>query len=524
MDLRKSILKLILTALCGGALAAVFGFSYTARLSSHSGYFQVSVTDPGPDAKFASGRPRQTAVVVMDGLGYKEAQGMRALQHLGKLGQCRKTNVGTLSMSRPVYAVLSTGLEQDRTGARNNDDESPLAAQSIWELAHRAGLSVSGTSELSWWRELFPQGFTNYVMPPRQANFFVNAAHDSADLLLIHHVYIDEAGHDFGAGSPQYKQNVLRADEELEKFIDRLDLSKDLIVVTADHGHSLRGGHGGQQDRVVNVLTCYAGAGVLHQDAPPPMRTTAIAPSLALFLRLPFPAQMQAGKIEAEDDLDTLGQLVDRAAFSADYLHERQRTIESFRAQNQAQLSSWMPDSQGSWKLFYAGHREARRLRLILLPILVGAVLLWRARRGPGVLTCVSFLGMVFTALYALQVILRGSFDMTSIDSRHGFLTFTSILSAATFIGALILHVAIRRSLPVLILDLRTLLCVAIAGYVMHPIVFGYQVGFPLPAAPWFFFPYFATLALFCLSVLGLLIGAAGLPRSAASSRPARRG
>ena len=37
------------------------------------------------------------------------------------------TEVGPISVSRPVYAVISTGLEQDRTGARKNLDRSELA-------------------------------------------------------------------------------------------------------------------------------------------------------------------------------------------------------------------------------------------------------------------------------------------------------------------------------------------------------------------------------------------------------------
>ena len=63
-----------------------------------------------------------------------------SLARLAEVGQCRKTDVGALSLSRPVYAVLSTGLEADRTGARFNDDSSALAAESVWDVAREAGL------------------------------------------------------------------------------------------------------------------------------------------------------------------------------------------------------------------------------------------------------------------------------------------------------------------------------------------------------------------------------------------------
>ena len=97
---------------------------------------------------------------------------MPTLARLQERGQCRLTDVGSLPMSRPVYAVLSTGLEADRAGNRDNDDTGPLAAQSIWELARAAGLRVAAVSELPWWQELFPRGFDDYVLAAQSANYF----------------------------------------------------------------------------------------------------------------------------------------------------------------------------------------------------------------------------------------------------------------------------------------------------------------------------------------------------------------
>lgn len=530
MSIRPGLFFLCVCSLVGLAAAVPVGFTFSDRLSSHEGFYQVTVEDPlARSAKevpmkerLLSGRPRRTVVVVVDGLGYREALHMRSLAQLAAVGQCRKTYVGNPSMSRPVYAVISTGLEQDRTGVRNNDDMAPLAAQSIWDLARQASLSVSAVSELPWWQQLFPRGFSTYLMPERSADYFRLAP--PADLMLIHPIYLDETGHSFGAASAQYKDDVVRADRELSGLLATLDLTQDLILVTADHGHSLRGGHGGPQDRVANVLTCYAGRGVKRLGRAESMRTTSIGPSLALLLRLPFPAQLRAGAGPAEDGLDVLWQIAEPAAFPAGYLQERQAVVERFRAQNRSQLLAWLPQSGGSWSAFYDWHRQKQQtvaFLFVLTGMSVVALVLRELRRrtrpageagqrrDPSIwvgLGSLSWMALVYVAVYALQVLLRGSFDMTSIASRTEFIHFTVALSALCCIGAVLLHLLLRRCLLTLLIDLGGLLCVTAVAELAHPVALGWKLGFPVPGSEWIFFPYFVTLFLLCLSGVSLLV------------------
>src|SRR5262245_36717088 len=127
----------LLAVAVGSAIAR-----WEAQLSSdHRGFYLVSVADSfQPTPEDIRARPRRTFVVVFDGLGFEEASTMPAMNLLRSRGQCLKTHVGSFSVSRPVYAALSTGLEQDRTGARSNAIETPLAAESIWQIARQAGL------------------------------------------------------------------------------------------------------------------------------------------------------------------------------------------------------------------------------------------------------------------------------------------------------------------------------------------------------------------------------------------------
>lgn len=505
MDLRRHAWLLFLACAPGLAVPLVLGVGYADRLVAPAGLHTVHVDDRVP-AEPRVRRPRSATLVVLDGLGHEEAQRMPTVARMQARGQCRRTDVGSLPMSRPVYAVLSTGLEADRGGIRDNDDTSPSPAQSIWQLARADGMTVAGVSELAWWSELFPAGFDAFDLHGLSTNYFALAP--AADLRLIHPLYIDEAGHEFGAASPQYIESVARADRELGGYLDTLDLERDLLVVTADHGHSLRGGHGGLQDRVAHVITCFAGPGVRHLGAPGPMRSTSVAPALALLLGLPFPAEMRAG----DDELDLLADLVDPAAFPTDYLDDRRRGLERFRAANADQLRAWSPASEGSWDRFYA--LERARQRRGALPVLLGVLVLLalqaRAHRRPRpALFGLGFVVCFYLALFAGQVGLRGSFDLSSVAGREQFIGFTVTLSLLISLAAIGLHLLLRRDLIALLRDLAILALTGAVLCLAHPLAFGWRVGFPLPAPSLYFFPYFAAIALPVACGVALLFGLA---------------
>ena len=506
----------------GLAVSALVGGSWSDRLGDHRGLHLVAVPDKAPDrGALVRALPRRTVIVVFDGLGIEEAAAMPALAAVGRRGQCLRTYVGSLSVSQPVYAVLSTGLEQDRSGARNNEPPaSVLRAENLWAIARQAGLTVSAISEQDWWQRLFPAtaerpaAFSTYLVRPRAENFFANAA--PADVMLIHPLYVDEAGHEHGAASAAYRAAVARADQELAGFLGSFDFARDLLLVTADHGHSLRGGHGGQQPRIANVLTCVAGPGVRRDAEVGRMDATSVAPTLAVLLGLRFPAHMRAGVDAGDDDLDAVWRIVDPGALPAAYLNDRKEAVARFRDQNRAALRA-LPGAPPSWRWFYAQERAAQDRRVVSVGIagllILGLFARFPARPPwPGIgaaptrdaALCVAFVVLVYLALYVLIGALRGGCDPTSINTRTPFMLFSVQLSAAVLLGAGVLHLSVRRSLAALRADVLALVAVTIALSLGHPAALGWLLGFPMPA-PWLiFFPYFAALFLLTLSLLAL--------------------
>lgn len=519
MSQRRAALGLAAWCAVGVGASTALGVSYDTRHSSHAGFHLVRVHDAlGDVAGFT--RPRRTVVVVVDGLGHVEAEGMRSTARLAESGQCLDTDVGALSVSRPVFAVLSTGLEQDRTGARGNDDVTPLGAESIWDVARASGLRVSAVSELSWWGELFPHGFDEELVLPRADDYFELAP--DADVELVHPVYVDEAGHESGAASADYGDAVARVDDEIGRMLDTLDLERDLVVVTADHGHSLHGGHGGTQDRIAHVITCYAGRGVRASHARGAMRATSFAPALSLLLGVRFPSDMRAGG----DDLDTIFSIAEPSAFPPGYLAERRSTITRFRDENRARLEGWDPGSEGSWERFHDRARGWQVLRALPVLALILAALVHQARRhlrhdhARGAAFGTTFVLGLYAALYLTQLAVRGSFDLTSVSTGADFIAFTVLMALTWSSVFVLLHTRARRSVSALLADWTTVSVVGSLLAIAHPIAFGWQVGYPAPPAELQFFPYFATLTLGAVQGVGLAVAAFVVRRTRAAPSP----
>ncbi len=59
---------------------------------------------------------------------------------------------------------------------------------------------------------------------------------------------VDAAGHGYGSESEQYKSAIERADGYIGRIYDAVErnglMEDGLFIVTADHGHTIRGGHG----------------------------------------------------------------------------------------------------------------------------------------------------------------------------------------------------------------------------------------------------------------------------------------
>jgi hypothetical protein len=499
----------LLFAIACVVIGAVLGDSYIGRLPNHAGYFLVAVDDAvrTPPAM----RPRHTAFIVVDGLRRDSAEAMLVTRKLEAAGQCRISDQGSFTVSRPEYALLSTGIEVDRSGSRNNDLTAPLAAESIWQVARRNGLQVGGSSHLPWFRQLFPEGFDRFNAPPLHAeNVFgpSKTGQDLLDLNVFHPLYVDEAGHEHGGASVEYNAAVARADGEIARLLARMDLERDLVILTADHGHRDSGGHGGSQPVIREVLVCFAGPNVARRTDRAGFDGRSTAPTLAVLLGLPFPRQMRA----VEDGLDVLWDIVDAKAVGAPYIEDRRYAVDRFRDANRKALEGWLggPREMATWSRLYAREAGAQTTRaLIALAVtLVGLGIAFRLRRAlpKEIVFTTAWLAFALCLIWAIHRAALGDFDFTVINRRERFIRRGLMIALSASLFAVAAHALAFRSLTRLVADYLTFLGILLVANVGHILVYGWPIGFPLPPTAARYFPFFGAIALVAFGLVGVAL------------------
>ena len=486
-------IALVVTIACA-VIGLLLGESYIGRLPHHEGYFLVAVED---EVRVPlSSRPRHTVFIVIDGLRRDSAEGMGVVQKMLGAGQCRVSDQGSWTVSRPVYALLSTGLEVDRTGARNNEQTTPLAAESVWQVARAHGLHVSGSSHLPWFHELFPEGFDRYTTGNSHADDVFQPGGALLDVNVFHPLYVDDAGHHHGAASPEYAARVARADKEVAGLLEQLDAERDLIVFLADHGHRAQGGHGGAQPEIKDILLCFAGKNVGKRADRAPFDGRSIAPAMSLLLGLPFPRHMRAG----DDGLDAIFDVAKFGEGDGAYVEDRRAAVARFREANRASLEKSLGSAPGTWPRLYAREADGQTRRGLFVVAIGAAFLAFRLggakRRGERAASSLAWVVFAAFVTWAVHRAILGELDFTVINLKVQFVprAFAVVFLSATVAAAV--HAALVRRWDHLASDMLTLLGVLLLANLGHGFVYGWPLGFPLPPTAARYLPFFGAIAL----------------------------
>ncbi|HET8648148.1 MAG TPA: alkaline phosphatase family protein, partial [Vicinamibacteria bacterium] len=250
---------------------------------------------------------QRALLVLMDGLGLEASRSMPFLNELRARGASLDCQAGLPSLSMPARAVLMTGAWQEIHGQTTNYGARPLTVEHLFQLV-RAGGGETALAAGDKTQALFAPYVTRQALfdePPETAPFEHYQAvlrrdlAASLDLLRtrprlaqVELNLVDEAGHGWGSGSPEYARAAALVDDGLRAVAAAVDLERDTLLVTADHGHVPAGGHGGPEPDVMGVPLVLAGAGV-RRGATGACAQVDVAPTLAVLLGLPLPAASQ---------------------------------------------------------------------------------------------------------------------------------------------------------------------------------------------------------------------------------------
>jgi hypothetical protein len=293
-------MALMLVASAGGAYLWVMHGQ--ASIESYQSPMRLQPRSPGqPSAPLVP----EVVLVIIDGLRCDAVANMPTLSLLQKQGATARAFVHTPSYSQPTWTTLVTGAWPELNGAAllNAPDDAirPIAPDHIFAAAKRAGLTTA-LAGASWWEKMIPQELLD-------AHFFTGSFkadgdQQSADaglrfitnfhpnLTLIYFGNVDETAHEAGATSAAYREAALGVDNHLHDIVQSLDLRRSVLIVTADHGHIDRGGHGGGDASVVYTPFVAVGAPVLAGNYGT-IDQADIAPTIAAILGAPVPRLSQ---------------------------------------------------------------------------------------------------------------------------------------------------------------------------------------------------------------------------------------
>lgn len=245
-------------------------------------------------------------------------QYMGYLEHLVEAKKAtRYTVIGELpSMSRPIYETLHTGVPVSVHGIANNAIIRQSMLPNVFKLAKDAG-KVTAAAAYSWYSELYNNAPFDPVMDrevddPAKAiqhgRFYMSDDYPDMDLfgqaavllvkhqpdyLLIHPMGMDFVGEQHGGISLAYRKQAIMQDGIISYFLPLALNMGYTVLVTADHGISDDGVHGGSLDTMRQVpLYIIPSEQTGSGDTGETISQLRIAPTLCRLLDLPVPETM----------------------------------------------------------------------------------------------------------------------------------------------------------------------------------------------------------------------------------------
>src|SRR5262245_32348687 len=321
-------LTLLVLGGVGAVQAGIAGASFMYDLEQTEpalAHHAPAIEDPGTPRL-----ARRVFLVVIDGLRLDRSYELPFLDELRRRGVDSEATSHYPTWSRPNYVSLLTGVPPAASGVRTNHHSTPVVLDSLMDRARAAGLRVATATDYDVLPRLFlrrPTGsavsgfdsgdididafeepvarsgphapdadltspFDDARYAPWPGGFSEAGsalAAGSADLVILLVGAVDDAGHARGADSVDYRSAAVMADRAIARVLAHIDLSQDAVIVTADHGHTGRGGHGGIEPEVLTVPLIAAGAGIRPGATPADARLIDIPPTVSALLALPAP-------------------------------------------------------------------------------------------------------------------------------------------------------------------------------------------------------------------------------------------
>ncbi|WP_299845638.1 alkaline phosphatase family protein [uncultured Roseovarius sp.] len=228
------------------------------------------------------------------------------------------------STSASCYASIHTGVVPATHGSTGNHDVFRIAMPDIFSEIRKAG-GTTGAVTHSYWSEFFNRAPFDPVrdieydepdsdsinhgrfhtmegywhanqMTPSDADLFATLTmlteRFGINYGILHTCTLDSMGHRFKHDCPEMDGSCFALDAQLAPYIRRWRDAGYEIIVTADHGQSDRGHHGGRGEDQQDAALYYFGP-AKGPDPDTLLHLTQIAPTVLSRLGAPVPDTMK---------------------------------------------------------------------------------------------------------------------------------------------------------------------------------------------------------------------------------------
>lgn len=247
----------------------------------------------------ASARPvtRHLVIVIVDGMRNDVSRSvMTNLNTLRGYGGDFVLTVPQPSLSFPNWSTILSGAQPEISGVTTNWYSGRVLAPTLMDVARAQDLTVAVVGPTDFAKLYGVTGGPGVSLRPWPGGGFLTPklvddairifTAENPSLMLVHLPDLDNAGHEFGGGSARYRDTAKRIDLQLQRLVSDLPPNTTFLI-TADHGHLDRGGHGGWEPVAVQVPMVLIGTGASLQAGEG--RLTQVAPTAAVLLGMPAP-------------------------------------------------------------------------------------------------------------------------------------------------------------------------------------------------------------------------------------------
>lgn len=403
-----------------------YNFANPGRFFVH----RLPPSDPTPSVS------DRVVLVVSDGLRDDVARTLPNMKALANRRDAafRRAVTGVPSLSRPGSIALLCGVGPDQSGFPLNESRGAVDVECLFDVVAASGgrSAVGGVGdgfaarfhppETDVFARARSEDESAYV-PDDQESFDLSlrALESGARFVYLYFPDVDEQSHLYGALSGPALEAAERFDSYVGEIASRLDLDRETLVVTSDHGHRDQGGHGGNEWLARHSPLLMVGRGIRGGSTADAAQVD-VAPTIAALLGVARPRHAEGRPLL--DSLD-LPSETRAAVFDA---HER-ALRNKLRADLEAISGKPAPDgdsqvlrSQVEEARWSRGVREAmRRLPAALLLIAVVTAVLWLAGGAnpaglaSGLAGVAAFAAVIFGAGWRLTI---SQFNVESDEAR----------------------------------------------------------------------------------------------------------